>query len=176
MKNEIIKKIEFMEDSIGSIIHRDLWSIEIFNTISRFKYVVNNDLIKDISNILDEDYKYTHEAILSDVNTHGLFQFTLSIDDYKNLSIKEIAHSYHSYLEERILDSYDNLKSIEALPITLDLFILLYCSIIVLDIDEEFKIVQIHHLETIIKSYEYLNERDSFSIGLEKLKEYVKWQ
>lgn len=176
MKKEIIKKIEFMEDSISSIVHRDLWSIEVLNTISRFIYIVNNDLVKEISNILDEDYKYTHEAILSDVNTYGLFQFTLSMDSSKQLSIEEIINGYHSYLEERILDSYCNLKSIEALPITLDFFTLLYCSIVVLDIEKEFKNIQIYHLDTIIKSYEYLNERDSFSIELEKLKEYIKWQ
>lgn len=171
MKNKI-EKIEFMEKSIGSIFKQEFWSPEIHNTIKRFKDIVNNNLVFEISDILDADYKYTHEAILYEVNTHGLFQFTLELKTVGSKHLKEdLKNSYNHYLRSRIVDMFANIDSASAIVITVDIYTLLYCYIVVSTIDIDLKEVMIEGLLYTIQSYEFYNGNDSLSILLEDLRE-----
>lgn len=163
-----IKEIEFMERSIGSIFKQEFWSPEVLNTIKTFKYIIDNDLIEQISNFRDEDYKYTHEAVLVDVNTHGLFQFTLNLPEPTSSRHyqEDLLGSYKNYLENRILSSFENLQTHEAIVVTLDLFTLLYCHIVVSDIDVEIKDIMLEYLKKIIELYEHYNGTDDLSVSL----------
>lgn len=171
-----IKKIEFMERSIGSIFKQEFWSPEILNTINTFKYIVDNDLIKQISNFRDEDYKYTHEAVLVNVDTHGLFQFTLNMQ--KPIASKhyqkDLIASYRSYLEDRVLSSFENLQAHETIMVTLDLFTLLYCHVVVSNIDVELKDIMIDYLKKIVDLYEHYNGTDDLSISLFMLRQDLR--
>lgn len=170
-----IERIEFMEKSIGSIFKPVFWSPEIVNTISTFKNLVKDDLIIQISDILDPDYKYTHEAILSNVNTHGLFQFTLNLEESVSSKHKEedMIASYSSYLEDRILSSFENLQTHEAIVVAIDLFTLLYCFIAVSTIRYSFKKILLDGLLKIISCYNHYNGVDSLSIELSKLQKEI---
>lgn len=173
--NSKIKQIEFMEKSIGSIFKQEFWSPEIVNTIESFKFVVNNNLVEQISNIMDEDYKYTHEAILSKVNTHGLFQFTLNMPESASSGNfkADLLSSYDYYLEDRILSSFESLKTHEAIVVTLDLFVLLYCHITIANIYSDIKDVMIRSLKKIVSLYEHYNGTDELSIMLLSLQENI---
>lgn len=170
------KKIELMERSIGSIFKQEFWSPEVLNTVKTFKYIVDNDLMKQISNFKDDDYKYTHEAVLVNVDTHGLFQFTLNMPETTTSKHyqEDLIASYKSYLENRILSSFENLQTHEAIIVTLDLFTLLYCHIVVSSVDTELKDIMLEYLKKIIELYGHYNGTDDLSISLSILHQDLK--
>lgn len=167
-----IDKIEYIEKSICSSISKVLIpeSINIFNV---FKNIENMSLKKELEDIRNRAYyKYTHEAILSGINTHGLFQFYLN--KKKNVDI-EI--TYKEYLEDRIVDIFDNLKTDQALVIAVNLFSLISSYLALeLNININLKKILSDGLKQIVDAYEFYAGMDSVSILLLDIrKEVLKW-
>lgn len=160
-----IENLEFMEKSIGSIFNIEKYAPHILVTINRFKKVIEDSLVFEISDLYNPDYKYTHEAILTDVNTLGLFQFTLSMPESISSSTFEndMLASYENYLDDIILNSFENLQPIEASIVVLDLFTLLYCYIVVSEIKLDLKEIMLKGMIKAITLYVHFDGLNEIS-------------
>ena len=95
-----LDRIDFIDNSIRSLFKRDI-SLEVTNILSIFRFIIKQDLVSRLSNVEDYyNYKYTHEAILSSIQTHGFFQFYLN-----NETDISPAESFFKYLEEKIIET-----------------------------------------------------------------------
>lgn len=168
-----LENLEFMGKSIGSIFDIEKYAPSILVTINRFKKVIEDNLISEISDLYNPDYKYTHEAVLTDVNTLGLFQFTLSMPESISSSTfkDDMLASYENYLDDIILNSFENLQPIEASIIVLDIFVLLYCYIVVAEVTPELKEIMLKGMIkaiTLYVHYDGLNELSKTLYDLHK--------
>lgn len=173
-----LDKIDFIDNSIKSLFKRDI-SPEVTNILSAFRFVIKEDLVSELSGIEDYyNYKYTHEAILSNIQTHGFFQFYLN-----NKTDIHPTESFFSYLEEKIIDMFTEHTSDgeygvdDAMLISIEIIMLISCYLACnTKIPIEFKQALHKGLKVAIKCYEHYSPGDSLCIQFDLIdKEISKW-
>lgn len=173
-----LDKIDFIDNSIRSLFKRDI-SPEITSILSAFRFVIKEDLVSKLSSIEDYyNYKYTHEAILSNVQTHGFFQFYLN-----NQTGIDPAGSFFNYLEEKIIDMFTEHTSDgeygvdDAMLISIEIVMLISCYLACdTKIAIEFKQALHRGLKVAIKCYEHYSPGDSLCVQFDLIdREVSKW-
>ena len=173
-----LDRIDFIDNSIRSLFKRDI-SLEVTNILSIFRFIIKEDLVSRLSNVEDYyNYKYTHEAILSSIQTHGFFQFYLN-----NETDISPAESFFKYLEDKIIDMFAEHTSDgeygvdDAMLISTEIVMLISCYL-ACDTKIPIELKQALHegLKVAIKCYEHYSPGDSLSIQFDLIdKEVGKW-